>query len=151
MRWSRSQDRGRTVAEAITGYLFAKSMDALSEKIEREIRAAIERGDFDQLPGQGQPLRLDDDAFMAPELRMAYRVLRNSGCVPAEIGLLHEAAELEQFIAALGDEESARRALQRLELLRTQLEAAGRPALASALAGPYRLKLLRALGGGSDT
>ncbi|MBV8719293.1 MAG: DUF1992 domain-containing protein [Chloroflexi bacterium] len=44
--------------------------------IDKQIREAEERGDFDNLPGKGKPLRLDNwDA----EWGMAYHVLKNAG------------------------------------------------------------------------
>jgi hypothetical protein len=50
--------------------------------IDRMIREAQERGQFDNLPGKGQPLDLDDDALTDPEWRLANRVLKNAGFAP---------------------------------------------------------------------
>jgi hypothetical protein len=47
--------------------------------IEEHIRRAIEQGEFDNLPGEGKPLTLDDNPYEDPEWRMAYRLLRESG------------------------------------------------------------------------
>lgn len=47
--------------------------------IEEHIRRAIEEGKFDNLPGAGKPLRLDQDPFEDPEWRLAYHMLRSSG------------------------------------------------------------------------
>jgi DnaJ family protein C protein 28 len=47
--------------------------------IEEHIRRAMEEGKFDDLPGKGKPLRLDQDPHEDPEWRTAYRILRNSG------------------------------------------------------------------------
>lgn len=47
--------------------------------IEDEIRRATESGLFDNLPGKGQPLRLDDNPFEDPDWRLAYRALKNAG------------------------------------------------------------------------
>ena len=52
---------------------------------ERKIAEAIANGDFDDLPGSGKPLELDDDSLVPEELRLAYRILRNAGFVPPEI------------------------------------------------------------------
>ena len=46
------------------------------------IRAAMERGDFDNLPGESQPLKLDDDAHTPSHLRLAHRVLKDQGLAP---------------------------------------------------------------------
>lgn len=48
-------------------------------KVEEHIRKAIEAGEFENLPGAGHPLNLDENPFEDPEWRTAYRVLRNSG------------------------------------------------------------------------
>ena len=47
--------------------------------IEEHIRRAMEEGKFDDLPGKGKPLQLDQDPHEDPEWRTAYRILRNSG------------------------------------------------------------------------
>jgi hypothetical protein len=47
--------------------------------IEEHIRRAIEEGKFKDLPGQGKPLRLDDNPYENPEWRLAHHVLRSSG------------------------------------------------------------------------
>ena len=53
---------------------------------ERKIAEAVANGELDNLPGAGKPLELDDDALVPEELRMAYRVLKNAGYAPAEVG-----------------------------------------------------------------
>ena len=56
------------------------AVTALLYLAERKIEEAIERGDFDDLPGAGRPLDLDDlDPMLPEELRMAYRILKNAG------------------------------------------------------------------------
>ncbi len=47
--------------------------------IEDVICRAMESGEFDNLPGKGKPLRLDENPFEDPEWRSAYRILKNSG------------------------------------------------------------------------
>lgn len=46
---------------------------------ERRIAEAREAGAFDNLPGYGKPLTLEDDSHIPPELRMSYRILKNAG------------------------------------------------------------------------
>jgi hypothetical protein len=43
----------------------------------------MERGEFDELSGKGQPVDLSENPFEAPELRTAHRLLRNAGFAPA--------------------------------------------------------------------
>jgi len=47
--------------------------------IDDQIRKAIESGQFDNLPGKGKPLRLDENAFEDPDWRMANHILKNAG------------------------------------------------------------------------
>lgn len=47
--------------------------------IEDHIRRAMEAGQFDDLPGRGKPLRLDENPHEDPEWRLTYRVLRKGG------------------------------------------------------------------------
>ena len=47
--------------------------------IEEQIRRAMEEGRFDNLPGQGRPLNLEEDPFEDPDWRLANHILRNAG------------------------------------------------------------------------
>ena len=47
--------------------------------IEEQIRRAQEGGQFDDLPGKGKPLRLDENPHEDPEWRLAHQILRNGG------------------------------------------------------------------------
>jgi DnaJ family protein C protein 28 len=47
--------------------------------IEEHIRKAIDEGKFENLPGQGKPLKLEDNSLEDPEWRLAYHVLREGG------------------------------------------------------------------------
>ena len=91
---------------------------------EKKIAEAIERGELDDLPGAGRPLELDDDALVPEDLRLAYRILKNAGYVPPEVEALNEISQLERFVASTeGGVEAHSRALRRLALLKTRVEA----------------------------
>ncbi|MEK6335279.1 MAG: DnaJ family domain-containing protein [Acidobacteriota bacterium] len=53
--------------------------------IDQKIREAMEQGEFDDLPGKGQPLDTSENPFEDPELRLAHRILRNAGFAPSWI------------------------------------------------------------------
>jgi hypothetical protein len=91
--------------------------------VEQRILDAVERGEFDHLPGAGRPLQLDDDPSMREDLRLAYRILKNAGYAPPEVHYLREIADLRRWMAHAPDAESRRKALTRLSLLMTCLNA----------------------------
>jgi DnaJ family protein C protein 28 len=47
--------------------------------IEDHIRKALEEGKFDDLPGKGKPLNLDDNPYADPDWQLAHHMLRSSG------------------------------------------------------------------------
>jgi hypothetical protein len=53
--------------------------------IDQKIREAMERGEFDDLPGKGQPVDTSENPFEDPEMRLAHRMLRNAGFAPSWI------------------------------------------------------------------
>lgn len=69
----------------------------LDQWAERHIRDAQNKGDFDDLPGSGEPLVLEDDSHIAPELRAGYRLLKNAGCLPPELEQRGRSVELYRF------------------------------------------------------
>lgn len=84
---------------------------------ERRIEEAMAKGDFDDLPGQGKPLELEDDSHVPPELRMAYKVLRNAGCVPPELAERKEIGNLADMLEQCEDEQERVRQMQKLRFM----------------------------------
>jgi hypothetical protein len=91
---------------------------------EQRIAEAVAKGELENLPGAGRPLDLDDDKLVPEDLRLAYRILKNAGYVPAELETLKEIEQLEALVAD-GDVDAAvrSRAVRKLALLKTQIEA----------------------------
>lgn len=114
---------------------------------EEQIQSAIRRGEFENLPGKGKPLGLDDDTWIPEELRVAYRVLRNAGCLPPTLALRREIHELEGLLqyADVGNEQQIIR--RRLCLLQTQLAMYGRDINLLSQEKEYRAKLLQRMVG----
>jgi len=83
-------------------------MDSFYILAERRIQQAISEGEFDNLPGTGKPLPPDRFAGLDPEMRMAARVLANSGCAPPEVGLLRELSEARARLTAAAAAEKVR-------------------------------------------
>jgi hypothetical protein len=98
--------------------------------VEQRIRTAMADGVFDDLPGKGRPLVLDDDSLVPEDMRLAHRVLKNAGYLPEQLQLLSEIAAIHGMLVQALDGEDRRLADKRLALLRTRLAACGgeRPA-----------------------
>jgi hypothetical protein len=77
------------------------SFDRIVEAI---IKEAMERGEFDNLPGKGKPIDLTEYFETPEEVRLANSVLQNAGMTSHEVELLKEIAELKQILVALLDE-----------------------------------------------
>jgi DnaJ family protein C protein 28 len=60
-------------------------MNRLESLTEKKLREAIENGEFDDLPGKGEPIDLRENPFEDPDLRVVHRLLRNAGFAPAWI------------------------------------------------------------------
>jgi hypothetical protein len=60
-------------------------MSRLESMAEKMLREAIEAGEFDDLPGKGQPVDLRENPFEDPDLRVVHKLLRDAGFAPAWI------------------------------------------------------------------
>lgn len=101
-------------------------MSLLDQLAENEILAAQRKGEFDDLPGAGQPLQLDDDSHVPAELRAAYRILKNSGFLPPELEMRREAIELHELLNTVDPSDSGyQQQEKRLRLLELKLKQAG--------------------------
>ncbi len=50
--------------------------------VEKSIREAMDRGEFENLPGAGKPLDLRRDPNLPEELELAFKLLRDAGFAP---------------------------------------------------------------------
>jgi hypothetical protein len=92
------------------------------EKIaESRILEAIQDGAFDNLEGKGQPLVLDNDRDIPPELRMAYKILKMADCLPPELELQKQIITLQDMMAGLPDEAAKLQQMRRLNFLTMKL------------------------------
>jgi hypothetical protein len=92
-------------------------MEFFTKLAENRILQAIEAGEFNNLQGKGQPLNLDDDSHIPPELRMAYKILKNADCLPPELVLRQEVVNLQDLVASLPDESEKLKQMRRLNFL----------------------------------
>ena len=84
---------------------------------ERRIQEAIRDGEFEDLPGAGKPLKLEDDSHVPEDLRVAYKILKNANCVPPEISLRKEIAKTEDLLAGMEDTREKYCQLKKLNFL----------------------------------
>jgi len=110
--------------------------------VEQRIARAVNRGELKNLPGEGRPLELDDDAFVPAEMRLAYRILKNAGFVPEEVRLRRQIFDLEEALGEMPDEADKLRAVKRLDFLRAKLTARRGYEMGYQMQGSYRPKLM---------
>ena len=76
--------------------------------IDRQIREAIERGEFDNLPGAGKPLpgldRRDDDWWIKAKLERE----NVRGLLPPSLALRREVQDIDDTVADLTEEQDVR-------------------------------------------
>lgn len=82
--------------------MFEKNVEAI-------LREAIERGDFDDLPGKGKPIDLRAYFDTPEEVRLAYAILKNARILPEEAVLLGEINALKETRQNCTDPEAAAR------------------------------------------
>jgi hypothetical protein len=92
-------------------------VDFLHRLVEERIEKAQREGVFDDLPGKGKPLKLDDDSSIPEDLRMTYKILKNSGCLPIEMELKKQIFSLRQLLDASIDPEIRKDLRRQLNLL----------------------------------
>lgn len=124
--------------------MFLDGFPGLAALVERRLQEAAAKGELSGLPGEGRPLDLDDDGLVPPELRVAYRIVKNAGFLPPELA---DIAEVRALIGAIerGEVEPGSR---RLRALLVRLESSGRHLTASRAWHDYEAALQRRLGGG---
>jgi hypothetical protein len=76
---------------------------------EEKIKAAYEKGEFDDLPGKGKPLEMDLLMEIPEDLRMAYRIMKNAGYTEEEKEIRKELMTIEELIRQCHDEQERKR------------------------------------------
>ena len=110
---------------------------------ERKILQAMEEGSLPDLSHwKNKPLPEEDLSNVPPDLRMAYRLLKNAGYVPEEVVLQKEITRLEQLLETCQDEKTKVRQLKKISCLRTKLECRMGRSLELGEDGPYYEKVV---------
>ena len=82
--------------------------------VEKRIREAQENGEFDNLPGQGEPLNIEDDNHIPEDLRLAYKILKNADCLPPELEEKKEIRQMKDMMENIPDEKEKYRLIKRI-------------------------------------
>jgi hypothetical protein len=98
-------------------------MDIFSIIAEEKIRKAMEDGEFDNLPGQGKPLQLEDLSHIPEELRVAYKVMKNANIVNDLDTLQKELMTIDDLIDSCKSSENSNRLNKEKRLIEKKLEA----------------------------
>ena len=81
---------------------------------EQRIREAQERGDFANLPGEGEPLNLQDDRNIPEDLRLAHKILKNAYCLPPELDEKKKIRQMEDMLDNVSDEKEKYKLLKKI-------------------------------------
>ena len=91
-----------------------ETFDKIAEK---KIREAMDNGEFDNLPGQGKPLQLEDDRHLPQDIRLAHKILKNADCLPPELELRKEIFTIEELLDGVRDAKEKYRQIKKLNYL----------------------------------
>jgi Domain of unknown function (DUF1992) len=111
--------------------------------VEERILEAQRAGAFDNLPGRGKPLELDDQSWVPEELRVAYHVLKNAHVLPPEAELRKEIHTLEELLKHIDGEVERKAALKSIQWKLIRLDLLGRQSLSLETVRYYSGKLIR--------
>jgi len=85
--------------------------------VEERIRNSQKKGEFENLPGSGKPLKLEDDSHVPEELRLVHKILKNADCLPPEVELKKEIERIEDLLSGMQDTAEKYRTLKKLNFL----------------------------------
>lgn len=101
-------------------------MFGFEQIVERKIQEAQQEGAFDNLPGSGAPIKLQDDSIVPEDLRLAYKILKNADCLPPELHLKKEIRQMEDMLESIPDEKEKYRLIKKINFKIMKLNMMGR-------------------------
>lgn len=111
--------------------------------VEQRIAAARQKGELDNLPGEGKPLNLEDMA-VPEDFRMAYRVLKNAGFLPPEVKLRKDIENVESLLADMSWDAPERQVLEKkLNFMLTRLNLSRGPHRKCHIPGDYVHRVIK--------
>jgi hypothetical protein len=109
---------------------------------EERIREAQRAGAFDNLPGKGKPLELEDLSWVPEDLRIGYHILKNARVLPPEAELLKDIHTLEDLLKHIEDEGDRRALAKSLQWKVIRLDLLKRRSMSVQSAHEYGRKLI---------
>ncbi len=103
--------------------------EAFDKIAEKKIREAMDDGEFDNLPGKGKPLCLEDDRHLPQDIRLAHKILKNADCLPPELEIRKEILTIEQLLDGVRDTKEKYRQIKKLNYLIMKLNMSRRSSL----------------------
>jgi len=105
--------------------------------VEERIRQAQKNGDFEDLPGAGKPLQLEDTGHIPEDLRLAYKMLKNADCIPPELAIKKEILSTEALLEQMTDTQLKYNTLKKLNYLIMKLNTLRKSAIVFELPQKY--------------
>ena len=120
-------------------------MNILAYLAEQKISQAIAQGDLNSPKWKNKALPMEDECWVPDDLKMAYKILKNAGYVPAEVETRKEIHKLEQLIATTEDEHLRLKQMQKLNVLLMKIESAQGSQLNVANQDSYYQKIVESI------
>jgi len=111
--------------------------------VEERIREAQQEGAFDNLPGKGKPLELEDLSSVPEDLRMAYHILKNARVLPPEAELQKEIHTLQDLLKYIEDDGERKALVKEIEWKVIRLDLLKRRSFSLQISRFYGKKLVR--------
>jgi hypothetical protein len=119
--------------------------------VEERIQQSIRNGEFNNLPGEGQPLKADDFSRIPEDLRLAYRILKNADCVPPEIDIKKEIIRTETLLERQIDEKQRYQTIRKLNFLIMKLNTMRKGRVSFEIPQKYENQIVDRIGPGKSS
>ena len=114
---------------------------------EQRILEAQRKGEFDDLPGKGKPLELEDLSWVPDDLRISYKVLKNARVLPPEAELLKDIHTLADLLKHVEDDGERSAFAKSIQWKMIHLDLLKRRSMPLGSVREYGRKLVRKFGG----
>ena len=82
--------------------------------VEKKIMEAQRNGEFDDLPGRGEPMEYKEDRHIPGDLRLAYKILKNANCLPPEVEEKKKIRQMEDMLDNIPDEKEKYKLIKKI-------------------------------------